>query len=1100
MWAEPLPVQAVVRGFPDLAPDRPAECLPWPTRAFLLDVSSEQPRAGGATWGEYLLEGPDPELIAGRFYDPRRVGSEAAARVRGELSGTGLGVLNRDELLDLVFRSVYKLPMRAALVAWDLGWVISRLARSVRIVRRENGSEAFRFVWWTYLDPQWRELTDFYRPRIDVATADAGRILARFTRRKKPDPQDLIPEGGRFSRSGYVYPGRFLSLSTAVYALSGEELSFREACRVFGVQFRGDTFGEQGRNMGHSGLKEGTCCPQVGPGEGQLSPRMAALRDLYGAVMREFSLHPGAPFLAPDHALSPSSIGKAYLRAMNVPSPLRRNPRESRRALGAAMAAYVGPRTEIRVRRMTQPVAYIDAHSMFLLIDAVMGLSGLLTHRVGVRRYRSRRDLEALRRRLESMDVEALLTQPELWPQLRGVALVVPNGDWLPTKAPYSAGEEETTAVSPVASSGEPVWVAFASLVESMIRTGRLPAMLEAYEWVPAERLPGLGKIRLRKTGALIDLSEDPANGAFTDPFLALAWDRARLKRDRSMPGWEKERIRGLLKVMANSIGYGAEVEFNRRGTARPFRVWGPGGRLDVAARPEHPGWLCYPPFATSCVAGSRLMMALLECLVRDAGGEILWMDTDGGCVAVTLEGGLLPCPGGAYRDGEGRECIRALSFDELQGIREWFRVLAEAAGFIAPDPNGVLSVFKLEDHNLGPDWRFDGGLECHAVSVKNYVLLRRDGTGSPIRDPRSKFSAHAMGNLVSPIDPEGEDPDWIPQGWLWWLANEEGRTVEEPEWLDRVPAMHELVVAHPDDFRMLRRLNRGLGYDEGIMPFDTLLLPHRDRFLARDGDPTQLVAQWDRDPLAWVGLDCLDPASGRSVSIAMRKRTGTYRDWQRKPGVVFVESMRSYLEKHFTHAEPAAVSPDSEPCRRDTRGVLLSQPIRIGEEFVVGKDTNRLRERRVGWRSGREERQVFAQPDELTEQVLPILADATEGWLKAHGVDPRALRRVRERGGERTTHGFASRLAEGATAFALEALAGWGLRASWSPSGARAAYVEERRRRGGYRAGPSSSCRGCGGSLVGHQKLWCQSCRRLAGPTRLSLSAAREAARRRKR
>jgi len=87
------------------------------------------------------------------------------------------------------------------------------------------------------------------------------------------------------------------------------------------------------------------------------------------------------------------------------------------------------------------------------------------------------------------------------------------------------------------------------------------------------------------------------------------------------------------------------------------------------------------------------------------------------------------------------------------------------------------------------------------------------------------------MGNLVSPVDPEGGDPAWIPQGWLWWIGREEGRELPEPGWLDCLPVMHALVVAHPDDFRRLRRLNAGRSYDEGIMPFDTLLLPHLDGF-----------------------------------------------------------------------------------------------------------------------------------------------------------------------------------------------------------------------------------------------------------------------------
>jgi hypothetical protein len=395
-----------------------------------------------------------------------------------------------------------------------------------------------------------------------------------------------------------------------------------------------------------------------------------------------------------------------------------------------------------------------------------------------------------------------------------------------------------------------------------------------------------------------------------------------------------------------------------------------------------------------------------------------------------------------------------------------------------------VLSVFKLEDHNLGEDGRFDGGLECHAVSVKNYVLIRRDADGNPIRDTRSKFSAHAMGNLMSPVDPETNDPSWIPEGWLWWLRREEGREAPEPGWLDPVPALHAMVVAHPDDFQMVRKLNRGLGYEEGIMPFDTLLLPHRDRLLAKEGDPTQLVAPWHPDPMAWAGLHYRDPATGKAWRLAMRGRTGSYRDWQRRPGTVFVESMRTYLERHFTHPEPAAVGPDGKPCGRETRGVLLPQPIRIERQAVVGKDTSRLREIRAGWRSRKEERQVFGASDDLAKRVLHILADAPDRWLRAQGVEPRTVRKARERGGAGLTRALAQRLCEAATAFSREALAGWTVLAPQGPESSRGRYLEEREVRGPYR-GESSSCRGCGAPLRGHERVWCVACRKLPGRER---------------
>ena len=289
--SEPLPVDIVVRGFPALPPTEPARAHPWPQRALLVDVCSTRPRAGALAWGAYRLLGSCREHVEGRFYHSGQVPAAEVEAVRRGLQDAH-GLLEREAFLDQVlFRCVYKLPLRAALVAWDLPFSISRLARNVRVIRSKDGCLCYRFTLWTYVDDNGRERNDFYRPRIDITVADAGRTLIQFTRRKEPDPQDLIPEGATRPRRRYVYRGRFLSLATAVYTLTGEELSLVEACHAFEV--------EQ---------------PPAGePTPANLDVRLDAFAGLYQAVMAEFARWPGAPYLAPDRALSPSGVGKSLL-------------------------------------------------------------------------------------------------------------------------------------------------------------------------------------------------------------------------------------------------------------------------------------------------------------------------------------------------------------------------------------------------------------------------------------------------------------------------------------------------------------------------------------------------------------------------------------------------------------------------------------------------------------------------------------------------------------------------------------------------------------------------------------------------------------------
>ena len=69
----------------------------------------------------------------------------------------------------------------------------------------------------------------------------------------------------------------------------------------------------------------------------------------------------------------------------------------------------------------------------------------------------------------------------------------------------------------------------------------------------------------------------------------------------------------------------------------------------------------------------------MLERIVRDMGGQIAAMDTDSAMIVSTKDGGLVPCAGGPHRrvkyhrDGSGNAAIRALSFAEVDSIRERF-------------------------------------------------------------------------------------------------------------------------------------------------------------------------------------------------------------------------------------------------------------------------------------------------------------------------------------------------------------------------------------------------------------------------------------------
>jgi len=71
----------------------------------------------------------------------------------------------------------------------------------------------------------------------------------------------------------------------------------------------------------------------------------------------------------------------------------------------------------------------------------------------------------------------------------------------------------------------------------------------------------------------------------------------------------------------------------------------------------------------------------MLERMVRGMGSQIAAMDTDSAMLVSTKDGAWVPCAGGPhrlanYQEGSGNAAIWALSFAQVESIRERFEAL----------------------------------------------------------------------------------------------------------------------------------------------------------------------------------------------------------------------------------------------------------------------------------------------------------------------------------------------------------------------------------------------------------------------------------------
>lgn len=68
-----------------------------------------------------------------------------------------------------------------------------------------------------------------------------------------------------------------------------------------------------------------------------------------------------------------------------------------------------------------------------------------------------------------------------------------------------------------------------------------------------------------------------------------------------------------------------AEMNLNQRATPERGTVYGLGGERSGVLNPERPGEFCFPPFATVITGGARLMLAMLQREVEDAGTSLIF-------------------------------------------------------------------------------------------------------------------------------------------------------------------------------------------------------------------------------------------------------------------------------------------------------------------------------------------------------------------------------------------------------------------------------------------------------------------------------------------
>jgi hypothetical protein len=675
--------------------------------------------------------------------------------------------------------------------------------------------------------------------------------------------------------------GRFLDVHTLAAALYDESYSLARLCRLLKVKGKLDH-----EPSGRVTPQEITYCRED----------VRATVDVLNALKKEFDRHPID--LPPDQAHSSATIAKAYLDAMGVRPPMEKF-KIPARMLGIAMEAYYGGRAECRNRGVELPVILTDFKSQYPTVNALLGNWRILTA-ARLTFEDATRDVRAL---AKSLTLDQTFT-PAFWRKLRFFARIRPKGDVLPVRSVYN-GQTRNIGVNEL-TSRRSIWVAGPDLIADVLLSGQIPEIEEAIRLVPHGVQRGLKSVSLRG-----DVIVEPNREDF---FCRVVEEKERYARSNKP-------LKQFLKTLANSGSYGTFVEVTPKILPKPQRITrmeGERRRRGYSLVTEQHGRWYFPPLGSLITAGGRLLLAMLECCVRDAGSTHVFCDTDSLCIVADRRARLIVCPGGSHRY-RGAAAIKAVSRAQVRKIVRRFAALNPYDRRKVPG-----SILKIEDVNFDRRRR-PRRLLGFAVSAKRYALYTRRGKRVRMVAPK----AHGLGYLYPPNSPVGaRTPVWTSQAWDWMLREELGLPRRAPKWLRR-PAMMRMTATTPGLLARLRDHTR---------PFSFFLCPVLDPAIGCPAgvDPHHFtpIARFSKHADRWWGSVCVNIHDGRQYRLAPTQRPRLDR--------VIPQTLASVLRAYLTHPESKSLGPDGQPCGPETRGLLQRTKVVEDQRHYIGKEADR--------------------------------------------------------------------------------------------------------------------------------------------------------------
>lgn len=716
--------------------------------------------------GFSLLFGKDNLLLEQHFfYSPEELTDEEISVIYKSAQKWGIKVYKRDTWIRKVFFK-YTLFEKGNCYGFNLPFDLSRVAIDATYPKGKKFHHGFSF-----------KLTNNQSyPRVKVKANGQKYALINFG-------------SSRFNKKP-VFRGKFVDLHTISLSLSGKKsISLLNAGKLFDAKILKEETDDHGKKINTSYLK-------------YLVNDVFATHALYVALKEELKKYGLIKNF--ENIYTSASIGKAMLKNMGVRNFLSLNDNFLPEIIGYVMHSFYGGWSQVTIKQTPTQVNLLDFTSMYPLLNSLLQMKDFLY----AKEIKTVEDTRKVQELINKISLEDLQTF-NFWEKLNVICEVIPDGYELPIRKRFDNNKQSKNIGICNVTSKEKMWYTLPDLIGSKIRNGKIPKILRAYRFIPKGVQKGLKPVKI------LGLSLDPQKGNF---FVQLVNERQKIKKEMqniSKNSQKYEKLKSLadsIKLLINSTCYGIYCEVNPEDKKSEIQVHSHNSFPSHGIY-EAPGLYFNPCMATMITSGARLLLGIIEVLLKRKEKTFAFCDTDS----------------------------MAVPSDMTKELQNFFKPLNPFTKEI--------DLLKVEER----------GVWFYGISAKRYVLYHLHKNKIKI----IKYSLHGLGHLLNPFGTS--DEHWHKLVWKDILKLHYGFLSDEKfqRKYGDCYAVSKLSISTQEVWSRLKKYNEGKAYSEQIKPFGFINVGFGMQ--EKDGSIVKPITPYNKNPQEIVHLPFINASTGKS-------------------------------------------------------------------------------------------------------------------------------------------------------------------------------------------------------------------------------------------